>query len=134
MTVIVDASVVVAALHADDAHHARAVEFYGALDEDLVTTPLVLAEMDYVLTRRAGPEGAAVLWRDLDAGAMQVRWWATAVSETVAIARRRPQLGLADASLIALAPVVRTTRIATFDQKHFRTARTADGEPFALLP
>jgi uncharacterized protein len=134
MTVIADASVVVAALHVDDAFHGRAVDFYAALDEDLVTTPLVLAEMDYVLTRRAGRAGAEVLWRDLDAGALQVRWWATAISETLTIARRRPALGLADASLLALAPVVRTTRIATFDHTPFSAARTADGTPFTLLP
>ncbi len=133
VTVIADASVVVAALHVDDAFHERAVEFYAALDEDLVTTPLVLAEMDYVLMQRAGPDGVEVLRRDLDSGALQVRWWATAVTETLTIARRHPELGLADASLLALAPVVRTTRIATFD-RHFEAARTADGDPFTLLP
>ncbi len=71
---------------------------------------------------------------DLEAGALQVRWWATAMIETLAIARRWPELGLTDASLLALAPVVRTDRIATFDRRHFDAPRTADGDHFTLLP
>ena len=41
---------------------------------------------------------------------------------------------VADASLLALAPVVRTARIATLDHNHFSAVRTIDGKPFTLLP
>lgn len=133
MTVVVDTSLIVALINELDHFHTAAVEFYARLDEDLVTTPLIVAELDYVLGRRTGRAGTDALWGDLESGALQVRWWATAMSETLAIARARPAIGLADASLIALAPVVRTTRVATFDQ-HFAAARTADGHPFTLLP
>jgi predicted nucleic acid-binding protein len=44
-------------------------------------------------------------------------------------------LGLADASLIALAERLGTTDIATLDERHFRAARPlAAGETFRLLP
>lgn len=134
MTVVVDTSVVLAVLDPDDVHHDRAVALYETLDEDLVTTPLAVAEMDYLATRRAGRQGADLLWENLDSGAVQVRWWATAIVETLALARGRPELGLTDASLLALAPVVRTTRIATFDHRHLAAARTADGTRVTLLP
>ena len=134
MTIVADSSLVVALLNELDAHHPRALGFYAQLDEDLVTTPLVVAELDSVLERRTGRPGVEALWADLDSGALQVRWWATAMAETLAIVRGRPALGLTDASLVALAPVVRTTRIATFDRTHFSAARTADGHPFTLLP
>lgn len=134
MTVIVDTSVILALIVAHDEFHERAEALYAALDEDIATTPLVVAEMDYLITRRGGRTGADALWGALDSGAVQVRWWATAMSETLVIARRTPSLGLADSSLLALAPIVRTTRIATFDPKHFAAARSADGEPFVLLP
>jgi predicted nucleic acid-binding protein len=53
--------------------------------------------------------------------------------ETIRIAKRHPFLGLVDASLVALAGILRTNRIATFDQ-HFRSVLTPDGEPFVVLP
>lgn len=134
MTIVVDTSVVLALLNPRDDFHPRAAAFYASLDEELVTTPMAVAEMDYLVLRRAGRSGADLLWGDLQSGAIQVRWWATAMPETLAIARARPRLGLADASLIALAPMVRTIRIATFDRHDFAAARTGDGEPFTLLP
>lgn len=134
MTVLVDTNVVLALLNPRDLFHDEAVRFYDALEEDLVTTPLVVAEMDHLVGRRSGRPGLDALWTDLETGALQVRWWATAMTDTLAVARVSPQFGLADASLVALAPIVRTTRIATFDRKHFTAARTAAGEPFTLLP
>lgn len=134
MTVLIDTNVVLALLAPDDPFHRRATAFYAALDEDVVTTPMIAAEMDHLVLQRAGRSGVELLWDDFHTGAIQVRWWATAMTETLAIARARPALGLADASLLALAPVVRTTRIATFDHQHFFAARTSDGESFTLLP
>ena len=134
MTVVIDTNVVLAALNPRDDDHDRAVAWYGTLDEDLVTTPLAVAEMDYLVAQRGGGAGTELLLDDLESGALQVRWWATAMTETLSIVRRHPKLGLADASLLALAPVVRTTRIATFDRNHFQAARAADGTPFTLLP
>ena len=134
MTILIDTSVVLALYDRSDDDHARAVAFQDSLDEDVITTPLMVAEMDHLVGQRAGPEVVQALWGDLDGGAIQVRWWASALRETIALARERPRLGLADASLLALAPVVRTTRIATFDRRDFAPARTADGSPYTLLP
>lgn len=43
-------------------------------------------------------------------------------------------LGLADCSLIVLAERLRTTRIATFDERHFRAVTPLQGGAFTLLP
>ncbi len=134
MTVVVDTTIVLALYDEGDEDHERVAAFYARLDEDVVTTPIIVAEMDHLVHQRAGRPAAERLWTDLDAGAIQVRWWSTALTETIAIARSRPALGLADASLLALAPVVRTTRIATLDRKHFDAARTPDGKTYTLLP
>ncbi len=90
-----------------------------------------MAEMDYWAAAR---RGADAFWDDLEAGAYHVRWWADALRETVAIARRRPEIGLTDASLVAVAGRLGTDRIATFDHRHFRPLTTAGGKPFVLLP
>lgn len=134
MTLIIDTSLVLALYNDLDQFHERAVSFYAGVDDDVFTTPMIAAEMDHLIQQRAGRAAVARLWSDFDTGAIQLRWWSTATAETIVIARASPKLGLADASLLALAPVVRTTRIATFDHKHFAAARTAAGEPLTLLP
>lgn len=133
MTVVLDTGVVVAFYDRADPDHDLAVRWIDLLDEDLVTTPLAVAEMDYLVTRDGGEAGRDALWRDLRASAYGVRWWADGLAETLDIARRHPFLGLTDASLVALAGLLRTSRIATFDQ-HFRSLTPSRGEPFILLP
>jgi hypothetical protein len=43
-------------------------------------------------------------------------------------------LGLADCSLIALAQRYRTTRILSFDQRHFRAVTPLEGGAFTIMP
>ncbi|MBI5106649.1 MAG: PIN domain-containing protein [Solirubrobacterales bacterium] len=133
MTVVLDTSAVVALYDGSDPDHGALAEWVEVADEDLVTTPLALAEMDYLVRRRGGDPGRRALWRDLDAGAYAVRWWADGLAETLRVARRHPFLGLTDASLVALAGIVRTTRIVTLDD-HFRSVPTPGGEAFVVLP
>jgi predicted nucleic acid-binding protein len=133
LTGVLDTNVVVALYDAADPDHALVAGWIATLDEDLVATPLAVAEMDYLVHQRGGDTARDTLWRDLEAGAYAVRWWADALNETLRIARRHPFAGLTDASLVALAGLLRTQRIATVDQ-HFRSMTTPGGEPFVLLP
>lgn len=133
MSVVVDTSFVVE-LYDRRAVRWPAVDRWNGLnDEELFTTPLAVAEMDHLVPRRGGKPARQALWRNLDAGAMTVRWWADGMDETLAIARKRPGVGLVDASLVALANRLRTDRIATLDD-HFRTLKTRGGKPFTILP
>ena len=133
MTVVLDTSVVLALYDAGEPDHDAVTEWLSVVDEDLVTTPLTLTEMDHLLGARGGAAVREALWNDLDAGAYGVRWWADALLETLAIARRHPYAGLADASLVALCGRLRTNRIATLDQ-HFRSMTVVGGEGFVVLP
>jgi predicted nucleic acid-binding protein len=134
VAVVLDTSVVVALMVADEPDHGDVRAWVETLDDDLVTTPLAVAEMDHLVTARGGPGAASHLWDDFAAGAYGVRWWADALAESIAIARAAPRLGLTDASLVALAHRLSTTSIATLDHRHFRSLMTADGSPFVLLP
>jgi uncharacterized protein len=116
-----------------DTEHERVRRWVADLDDDLVTSPLAVAEMDQHAAALA-PDFSRGLWEDLNSGAYAVRWWADAMTETIAVARRHPHVGLADASLVALAARLRTDRIATLDLDHFRSLTTPDGEAFVLLP
>lgn len=120
MSVVVDSSAVVAMYIAGDAHHSSVVAWAKANEEEMVFTPLVLAEIDYVLLRRGDRHTQVIFWNDLDRGVFTVRWWASGLAETLSVARDRPEVGLADASLVALARMLRTDRITTFDA-HFES-------------
>jgi uncharacterized protein len=132
LSVVLDTSVLVAAHDRGDPHHARAARFVTTVDDDLVTTPLALAEMDHLLLR-GGRAPQEALWRDLELGALLVRWWADGVRDTLEIVRRHPWIGLTDASLVALTRIARTQRVATFD-RHFRSLTTPDGQALTILP
>ena len=116
-----------------DKHHEAALEWFEVNDEDLITTPLALAEMDSFAASAGGHDAASKLWGDFESGAYAVRWWADALNQTIAIARQYPWIGLADASLVALSGLLRTNRIVTFDD-HFRSLTTPDGDPFVVFP
>jgi predicted nucleic acid-binding protein len=133
VAVVLDTSIVVALMRARDADHARVRDWLQTLDDDLVTSPLAVAEMDHVAAG-LGEDFTRGLWADLHSGAYAVRWWADAMIETIAVARRHPAIGLTDASLVALAGRLRTDRIATLDVDHFRPLTTPDGDAFVLLP
>jgi predicted nucleic acid-binding protein len=133
LSVVLDTNFLVALFVEQSSRHAEAMDWYVETDEDLITTPLALNEMDYLVTKYGGEPAARVLWDNFDDGAFGLRWWAEGLHETIRIARRHPFLGLTDASLAALAGILRTNRIATFDQ-HFRSVLTPDGEPFVVLP
>lgn len=120
-----------------DRHHEAVAAWLEGLDEDLVTTPLALAEMDHLVSRAGGPAAAGALHESLSLGAYLVEWWPEAVRETVSVAKRfsSSKLGLTDASLVALAGRLPTTRVGTLDERHFRALPPLTGEPaFTLLP
>lgn len=133
MSVVVDTSFLMDVYDDRAPHHAAAAAWQDVNDEELVTTPLAVAEMDHLVARRGGTVARRTLWRNLDSGALLVRWWADGMAETVAVARRGPGMGLVDASLVALADRLRTDRLATFDER-FRTLRTRGGKAFTILP
>jgi uncharacterized protein len=133
--IVIDTSVVVAAMNRRDSHHRTVVEWMEQATGALITSPLALAEMDYLVSRHGGPAAARRLHDDFDAGAYRVEWWPASIYDSIEVARDYRGLGLADASLVAIAGRLGTTEIATLDERHFRKLRPLTGEPaFRLLP
>jgi predicted nucleic acid-binding protein len=135
--IVLDSSFLYALLDRRDSLHAAATAWFGDVAEELATTPLVLAEVDYMARARTGASGQAAFRADVAAGAYLVEWWHNAAAAAVEIAERYGDLGLSltDASLVALAARLDTTAIATFDERHFRAVRPLAGPPaFTLLP
>ena len=132
---LVDTSLVFALVSAEDEHHAEAVTWYSNTEGALVTTPLAVAELDHLLRRWGSEQGLRSVYAQLESGALSVVWWGDALGTILRSVRRRLDIGLVDASLIALAAHLGTARIATFDEHHFRTPKPLTGEDsFTLLP
>jgi len=135
--IVVDTSLIYALLDAADARHTQAAAWYETVDDDLATTPLVIAESDHLAQTRGGAAAVRAFHADVRSGAYTIEWWPEAAAVAVAVAERYADLGigLADASLVALASRLETTLIATFDERHFRAMRPLrGGSAFRLLP
>jgi predicted nucleic acid-binding protein len=135
--IVVDTSVAYALLDDRDAGHEAARSWYEQPHGDLLTTPLVLAEIDHLVGARLGRAARSALLGDIARGGYTIGWWGSAAAESVLIAQRYLGLGvsLTDASLVALAARLETTSIATFDERRFRAIQPLTGGPaFTLLP
>jgi uncharacterized protein len=135
LAVVLDTSIVVALAIVGEPDHEAVRDWVLREQAELVTTPLVLAEADHVLQRRAGTAVAEAVLGDFRNGAYRVEWWSGAVADSLNVLRaeRRLGIGVVDASLVALAAHLGTNRIATLDQRHFRQL-ALDGKAFTLLP
>jgi predicted nucleic acid-binding protein len=133
--IVLDTSVVVAAMNRRDTHHRAVAEWMDGVRTALVTSPLAVAEMDHLIRTHGGPRAAQQLHDDIDRGAYRVEWWPASIYESVEVAREHDGIGLTDASLVALAARLGTVEIATLDQRHFRGLAPLTGEAaFRLLP
>ncbi len=135
--IVLDTSVVLAFMNRGDRRHDEVAGWVDRVKDDLVTTPLAVAEMDYLAEHRGGPAAVQALRRDLRVGVYSVEWGPKSMSEALEVADRYAdqRLGLTDSSLVALAASVGTVRVATLDERHFRTISPLGPEPaFQLLP
>ncbi len=135
--IVLDSSFVVALLEGSDAGHQEAADFYATAEGGFATTPLVLAEIDYMLDSRGTPAALEAFHREVRAGSLGVEWWPKLDVKAAEIAGRYADLGLGltDASLVALAGRLETNRIASFDERHFRAVEPLTGaSSFVLLP
>jgi uncharacterized protein len=135
--IVLDTSGLLAALDADQRYHEPARRVLQSDRGPFFLSPFVLAELDYLLLTRVGPQAEAALLREVAEGAFElVPFLAEDVADAVALIERYGDLkiGLADASLAVIAARVRTTRILTLDERHFRSIRPLWGRAFTLLP
>jgi hypothetical protein len=134
---VLDASFVFALLESSESRHEEARRWYEGETRTFATTPLVLAELDYLLATRSGATQLNAFYAEIRRGSLGVEWWPGLESEAAEVAERHGAigLGLADASLVALAARLETNRIATFDERHFRAVEPLhDSAAFVILP
>lgn len=139
MTVLIaDTSGLYAYYDGSDPEHQQCRKAVAAAAH-LVVSPLVLAELDYLLSTRIGPEaahGALAHLRDRVA----VRRYAVPeieshLSTALGTMRRYPQIGITDTMNVVMASEYRTDVILTLDRRHLRMVRPLTGHTaFRLWP
>lgn len=137
MTLLIDAAPLVAL--ADPGEPRREAVLESLRDEPgpLVVPAPTTAEIDYLLGRRFGPAARRAFLSDLAAGRFTVGALEREDYATVIEIEARYgglDLGLADCALVVLADRHRTTRILTFDERHFRAVAPLRGDAFTILP
>ncbi len=134
--ILVDTSGLLAAIDADQRHHAESARSLLAATPPRILSPFVLAELDYLLASRVGRAARASLLEEVERDAYQLQPFSTAdVHAARGIIECHADLGisLADASIAVLAARHQTRDVLTLDERHFRVL-TVSGKPFRLLP
>ncbi len=135
--IIADTSGLLALFNASEPDHEAVADHVSRELDQLVVSPYVLAELDYLVATRIGVNAELTVLRELANGAYHL---ATIDPDQLATAAdlvgryRDLRIGLTDASLVVLADRYRTHRVLTLDRRHFGALRPLSGGSFELLP
>ncbi|MFF4604562.1 PIN domain-containing protein [Streptomyces sp. NPDC001339] len=137
---IADTSALLAIFNRHDAEHAACRTARSRIGH-LVISPMVLAELDYLVITRIGADAAIrVLDHIMEKGDLR-RYEVPEVAPHLRVARalmaryKDLEIGLTDAMNAALAAEFRTDAVLTLDREHFRVIRPLTGHAcFRLLP
>jgi hypothetical protein len=137
--IICDTSGLLAAYDEEDPDGPAVRDLLDPEAGTLVVSPFVVAELDYMLMSRAGIRAELTLLSDLANDVYQVAAFTrqdAERAEKLAGQHADLKLSIADAHTMILAAPDRygTTRILTFDHKHFRAVKPLQGGVFTILP
>lgn len=137
MVALLDTSAALAWADDREPRHRDVARAARSLRGRIVVSSPVLTEIDYLLGSRVGPEAAARFLMQIESGALGLASFGLA---DLAAARRVIQrysdlnVGLADASIVALAHRLGAGDLLTLDERHFRVLPGPRGRPFRVLP
>lgn len=137
MTLLIDAGPIVALADAEEPHRESILATLKDEPGELIMPAPTTAEVDYLLGQRFGRAARRAFLNDLAHGRFRVACLEREDYETVLELDRRYadlSLGLADCALVALAERYRTTRILSFDERHFRAVTPLGGGAFTIVP
>ncbi len=135
--ILLDTSGLLAAIDSSQRHHRRAVAALREARGPLLLSPFVLAELDYLLATRVGPQTETALLAEVGRGAYRLEPFEAAdiaIAAAVIDTYADLEVGLADASIVVLSRRHEVLDLLTLDERHFRTLRGSGAQPFRLLP
>ena len=137
MAIVADSGAVYGLYDRRDASHTSLRAAIETERDILILPAPILGEIDYLLRVRLGNAALLRFLADIQEGAFVVEALTLADLRRCAalIAKYHDlDLGLSDASVVAVAERIGTDRILTVDVRDFRVLRSARGKPFRLLP
>lgn len=135
--ILVDTSGLLALLDRGEPEHQRVTAALKSERGPLVVTDFVLAETDFLVLRRLGRAAA----RDFLAQLLEGVFLREAVIELdlrraqeICVRYADQDLGLTDATLMALTERLHVRRVLTLDRRHFAAFRDRRGRPLEVVP
>lgn len=137
MPLVLDTGPILALLDADDPAHAACTAMVEEVREDLVVPAPVLVEIDYWTHKLLGHQVWALFVEDVVAGGYLLE---PLTPDDLARATELEgayldlDLGLVDASVIAVCERLQETKVATLDRRDFSLVRPRHCSHLRLLP
>ena len=136
-TCVVDTGIVFALFDANDSWHERAVTFANQFPGKLVLPQTVIPESAYLINKYLGAEPEKHLIDACIRGEFAVEALNDKDLRRISVLLgqyAQMNIGMVDASVIAIAERLKTKEIATTDRRHFSVIQSARGGTFTLLP
>lgn len=135
--IVVDTGVAYGAADRDDADHAACASVLRDHAGELVIPTPVMVETSWLISDRLGPAAEVAFLRSVAAGELrrvdldQSDW-----DRLIDLVERYADLnlGLVDASVVAIAEHLAITTVATINHRDFRVVRPRHVEAFELIP
>jgi uncharacterized protein len=137
VALVLDTSVLLAALDAADPDHPSCAQLIEETSENLVVPVLVLSELDYWCGERLTTDVWPAFLEDVLNGAYGVESTTQGDLERCRELQRTYadlNVGVVDASVLALAERLGEGKLATLDHRHFATMRPRHVRALELLP
>ena len=134
---IVDTSALLAYFDRQETQHDAVTRVLETTTDELVISPYIIAELDYLILTRHGISAERTVLRELSGGAWTLASMTLGLLvNAVDILERYvdQKIGIADASNLVLAQKYGTRTILTLDRRHFSVLRFEDGTAPVLLP
>lgn len=137
MSLVLDTGPLLGALDQADPDHEACARLLVGSSEELVVPGLVLAELDYWCHQRLGVRAWLTFLEDAAGGAYRIEHPTDA--DLVRCCRLQTdyadlELGVVDASIVALVERLAEPKLATLDHRHFSVVRPAHIQALELLP
>jgi predicted nucleic acid-binding protein len=137
VALVLDTGPILALLDAGDPAHGASVAMVDEVREDLVVPTCVLVEVDYWAHKLLGQATWDIFVEDISSGAYRLEPLTVPDLERAAELERQHReldLGLVDASVIALCERLGETKVATLDRRDFSVVRPRHCDSLRLLP
>jgi uncharacterized protein len=128
---------VVALADTGSPEHQAVLAYAAATPEVLLVPVTVLPEADYLSATRLGVRVELAMLRSIATGELHLEAWTAAdLARTIELVEQYADsdIGLVDASIVAIAERLRIPRILTLDHRHFRMFRPKHCPAFELVP